>query len=73
MGIEQKRLRFLHSDSREIVDEIHSGRSFEHLAKITPTNISRLSYSPERERLGLMLLDELPRSGHIRGLVLFAP
>jgi hypothetical protein len=73
IGVEQQRLRFLHSDSREIVDEIHSRRSFEHLAKVTPADISRLGYSPERKRLGLMLLDELPRSGHIGGLVLFVP
>src|SRR5437762_3177882 len=73
VGIEQKRLRFLHSNSREVVDEMYPGRFLEHLAKVMPANISRVGYPPERQRLGLMLLDELPRSRHARGLVLFAP
>src|SRR6184192_1366036 len=71
--IEQKRLRFLYSDSREIVDEIHSRGFLEHLAKVIPADISRLGYAPEGERLCLMLLDELPRPRHVRGFVFFAP
>src|SRR5438874_4643711 len=71
--IEQKRLRFLHSNSREVVDEIYPGRLLEHLAKVMPANISRVGYPSERQRLRLMLLDELPRSRDVRGLVLFAP
>ena len=73
IGIEQKRLRFLHSNSREIVGEIYPSRFLEHLAKVMPANISRVGYPPERQRLRLMLLDELPRSRDVRGLVLFAP
>ena len=73
VGIEQKRLRFLHSNSREVIDEIHSRRFLEHLAKVMPANVSGVGYSPERERLRLMLLDELPRSRHVRGLVLLPP
>src|SRR6266540_5925343 len=71
--IEQKRLRFLHSNSREVVDEIYPGRLLEHLAKVMPANISCVGYPTERQRLRLMLLDELPRSRDVRGLVLFAP
>src|SRR6266436_4625321 len=73
VGIEQKRLRFLHSNSREVVDEIYPGRFLEHLAKVMPANISRVGYPPERQRLRLIPLDELPCSRHVRGLVLFAP
>src|SRR5436190_23303588 len=73
VGIEQKRLRFLHSNSREVVDEIYPGRFLEHLAKVMPADVSGVGYPPERQRLGLMLLDELPRSRHVRRLVLFAP
>ena len=73
VGIEQKRLRFLYSNSRKVVDEIHPSRSLEHLAKVMPADVSHLGYSPERHRLRLMLLDELPRSRDVRGLVLFAP
>src|SRR5207249_1722777 len=72
VGAQQKRLRFLHSDSREIVDEIYPGRFPEHLAKVMPADVSHASYPSQRERLRLMLLDELPRSCHVRGLVLFA-
>ena len=32
--IEQKRLRFLYSDSREVIDETYPGRFLEHLAKV---------------------------------------
>src|SRR5437763_5327471 len=73
VGIEQKRLRFLHSNSREVVDEIYPGRFLEHLAKVMPADVSRVGDPPERQRLRLMLLDELPRSRHVCGLVLFAP
>src|SRR5947207_14951002 len=73
VGIEQKRLRFLHSNSRKVVDEIYPGRLLEHLAKVMPANISRVGYPPQRQRLRLMLLNELPRSRDVRGLVLFAP
>src|SRR6266576_5021020 len=73
VGIEQKRLRFLYSNSREVVNEIHPGRFLEHLAKVMPADVSGVGYPPERQRLGLMLLDELPRSRHVRRLVLFAP
>src|SRR5439155_20994605 len=73
VGIEQKRLRFLHSNSREVVDEIYPGRFLEHLAKVMPADVSRLGYPPERQRLRLMRFDELPRSRHVRGLILFAP
>src|SRR5207248_7332333 len=66
--IEQKRLRFLYSDSREIVDEIHPRGFLEHLAKVMSADISRLGYAPEGERFRLMLLDELPCSRHIGGL-----
>src|SRR5207245_10611678 len=72
VGIEQKRLRFLHSDSREVVDEIHSRGFLEHLAKVIPADISRLGYAPEGERFCLMFLDELPCACHVGGLVFFA-
>src|SRR5207237_9899487 len=71
--IEQKRLRFLYSDSREVVDEIHPRGFLEHLAKVMPADISRLGYAPEGERFRLMFLDELPCSRHVGGLVFFAP
>src|SRR6202011_5189553 len=71
VGIEQKRFRFLHSDSREVIDEIHPGRFLEHLAKVMPADVSGMGYPPEGQRLRLMLLDELPCSRHARGLVLF--
>ena len=73
VGIEQKRLRFLHSNSREVIDEIHPGRFLEHLAKVMPADISHLGDPPERQRLRLMVLDKLSRSRHICGLILFAP
>src|SRR5260370_37447551 len=73
VGIEQKRLRFLDSNSREVVDEIYPARLLEHLAKVMPANINHVGYPPERHRLRLRLLDEFPRSRHGRGLVLFAP
>src|SRR5947199_10560263 len=73
VGIEQKRLRFFHSNSREVVDEIYPGRFLEHFAKVMPADVSGVVYPPERQRLRLILLDELPRSRHVRGLVLFAP
>jgi hypothetical protein len=41
VGIEQKRLRFLHSHSREVVDEVHTGRLPEHFAKVMPADISQ--------------------------------
>jgi transposase InsO family protein len=69
--IEQKRLRFLHSDSREVVDKIHSSRLLEHLAKVMPADISRARYPPERQRFRLLLLDEVPRADHVGGLVFF--
>ena len=72
VGIEQKRLRFLHSNSREVVDEIHPGRFLEHLAKVMPAYMSHLSDSPERQRLCLMVFDEFSRSRHICGLILSA-
>src|SRR4029077_5921113 len=72
VGIEQERLRFLHPDSREVVDEIHPGRFLEHLAKVMSADVSRVGYPPERQRFSLMLLDELPCSRHVRGLVLLA-
>src|SRR5439155_2793272 len=72
-GIEQKRFRFLYSYSLEVVDEIHPRRLLEHLAKVMPTDISRLGYAPEGERFCLMFLDELPCSRHVGGLVFFAP
>src|SRR5438067_11723668 len=71
--IDQKRLRLLHSHSREVVDETYPGRFLEHLAKVMPADISHAGYPPQRQRLRLMLLDELPRSRHVRGLVLFVP
>ena len=73
IGIEQKGLRFFYSDSREVVDEIDPGRFLEHFAKVMPADISYVGDSPERQRLRLMVLDKLSRSGHIRGLMLFAP
>src|SRR5438093_4964758 len=48
IGIEQKRLRLLHSNSREIVGEIYPSRFLEHLAKVMPANISHLGDPPER-------------------------
>src|SRR5947208_14526429 len=45
VGIEQKRLRFLHSNSRKVVDEIYPVRLLEHLAKVMPANINRVGYS----------------------------
>src|SRR5438034_6498900 len=73
IGIEQKRLRFLYSNSREVVGEIHPSRFLEHLAKVMPADISHLGDSPERQRLRLMVLDKLSRSRHICGLILFVP
>ena len=73
VGIEQKRLRFLHSNSREIIDEIHPGRFLEHFAKIMPADMSNLGDPPERQRLRLMVLDKLSRSRHICGLIILAP
>ena len=73
IGIEQKRLRFLHSNSREVVGEVYPSRFLEHLAKVMPADVSRVGYAPERQRLRLMLLDELPCSRHVRGLFLLLP
>jgi len=73
IGIEQKSLRFFYSDPGEVVDEIDPGRFLEHFAKVVPTGISHVGDSPERQRLRLMVLDKLSRSGHVRGLMLFAP
>src|SRR5204863_950566 len=73
IGIEQKRLRFLYSNSREVVGEIHPGRFLEHLAKVMPADIGHLGDSPERQRLRLMVLDKLSRSRHICGLIVVAP
>src|SRR6266567_3168585 len=73
VGIEQQRLRFLHSNSREVVNEIHPGRFLEHLAKVMPADVSGVGYPPERQRLRLMLFDELPTSRHVRGLSLLPP
>ena len=72
IGIEQERLRFLYANSGEIIDEMHPGRFLKHLAKVMPADVSRLGYTPERQRLSLMLLDELPCSCHVRRLVLLA-
>src|SRR5205814_2433701 len=73
IGIEQKGLRFLHSNSREVVDEINPGRFLEHFAKVMPADISRAGDPPERQWLRLMVLDELPRSRYICRFILFAP
>src|SRR5438046_3000508 len=70
--IEQKRLRLLASNSREVVNEIYPGRFLEHFAKVMPAVVRGVGYPPERQRLRLILLDELPRSRHVRRLVLFA-
>src|SRR6202011_1585836 len=72
VGIEQERLRLLHSNSREVIDEIHPGRFLEHLAKVMPADVSGVGYSPKRQRLRLMLLDELARSRHVCRLFLLA-
>src|SRR4030095_10465394 len=48
IGIEQERLRFLHSNSRKIVCEIYPGRFLEHLAKVMPADISHASDPSER-------------------------
>src|SRR5881398_1395062 len=73
IGIEQKGLRFLHSNSREVIDEIHPGRFLEHLAKVMPADMSHLGDPPERQRLRLMVFDKLSRSRHICGLFVLAP
>src|SRR6476646_10991345 len=73
VGIEQKRLRFLHSNSREVIGEIHPGRFLEHLAKVMPADVSHLGDPPERQRLRLMGLYKLSRSRHICGLIVVAP
>src|SRR6266487_2890339 len=73
VGIEQKRLRFLHSNSREVVGEIYPSRFLEHLAKVMPADISHVRDPPERQRLRLMVLDKFSRSRHICGLIVFAP
>src|SRR6266699_5080934 len=73
IGIEQKRLRFLHSNSREVVGKIYPSRFLEHLAKVMPADISHAGDPPERQRLRLMVLDKLSRSRHICGLIVFAP
>ena len=72
IGIEQKRLRFLHSDSREVVGEIYSSRFLEHFAKVMPADISHLGDPPERQRLRLMVLDKFSRSRHVCGLIVCA-
>ena len=73
VGIEQKRLRFLHSNSREVIGEIHPGRFLEHLAKVMPADVSHSGDPTERQRLRLMGLDKLSRSRHICGLIVIAP
>ena len=73
VGIEQKRLRFLHSNSREVVDEIYPGRFLEHLTEVMPADIGHLGDPPQRQRFRLMVLDKFSRSRHICGLILFAP
>src|SRR5207249_8220519 len=72
IGIEQKRLRFLHSNSREVVSEIYPSRFLEHLAEVMPADISHLGDPSERQRLRLMVLNTLSRSRHICGLIVFA-
>ena len=47
IGIEQERLRFLYTNSGEIIDEMHPGRFLKHLAKVMPADVSRVSYAPE--------------------------
>src|SRR5438552_19192190 len=44
VGIEQKRLRFLYSHSREVVDESNAGRFLEHLANVVLADIGHASY-----------------------------
>src|SRR5437899_5003813 len=73
VGIEQKRLRFLHSNSRKVVGEIYPSGFLEHLAKVMPADISHLGDPPKRQRLRLMGLDKLSRSRHICGLIVFVP
>src|SRR5437660_6418387 len=73
VGIEQKRLRFLHSNSREVVDEIYPGRFLEHFAKVMPADVRGVGYSPDRQRLRLFLLYELPAFVHVCMLVTFSP
>jgi hypothetical protein len=55
-----------------VVDEINPGRFLEHFAKVMPADISHLGDPPQRQWLRLMVLDELPRSRHICGLIPFA-
>src|SRR5437870_10105580 len=55
VGIEQKRLRFLHSNSREVVGKIYLGRFLEHLAKVMHADISHLDDPLDRQRLSLMI------------------
>src|SRR6266508_6584722 len=73
VGIEQKRLRFLHSNSRKVVGEIYPSGFLEHLAKVMPADISHLGDPPKRQRLRLMILNKFSRSRHICGLIVFAP
>src|SRR5207247_4657860 len=73
VGIEQKSLRFLHSNSREVVGEIYPSRFLEHLAKVMPANISHLVDPPERQRLRLTVLDKFSFSRHLCGLIVFVP
>src|SRR5438046_10241899 len=40
MGMEQKRLRFLHWNSRGVIDEIHPVRLLKHLAELRPSDLS---------------------------------
>src|SRR5437773_12109466 len=47
IGIEQKGLRFLHSNSREIVGEIHPSRFPEHFAQVMPADISHFGDPPK--------------------------
>src|SRR5207247_2388284 len=54
IGIEQKRLRFLHSNSRELVGEIYPSRFLEHLTEVMPADISHLGDSPTRQPLHLI-------------------
>ena len=72
VGIEQKRLRFLHSNSREVVSETYPSRFLEHLAKVMPADVSHAGDPSQRQRLRLMVLDKLSRSRHIRGLIVCA-
>src|SRR5207248_11380676 len=57
VGIEQKRLRFFHSNSEEVVDEFYPVPFLDIFEKVILADVSAVAYRPDEQRLGLFLLD----------------